>query len=88
MLLERDMKTIAKYAERRKICITPNEAKRLGGERIHSPSGNSVGVQPAAGLRESILFTSLYPLHPQSLRFIGGYAHSTLRVSPVLINFF
>jgi len=83
MLLERDIKTIAKYTERRIMCITPNEAKRLGVKEYHSPSGNSVGVQPATGLRES-----LYPLYPQSLRFIGGYAHSTLRVFPVLINFF
>jgi len=71
MLLERDIKTIVKYAGRRIMCITPNEAQRLGAKEYHSPSGNSVGVQPTTGLRES-----LYPLHPQSLRFIGGYSHS------------
>jgi len=59
MLLETDIKTIMRYAERRIICITPNEAKRLGVKECPSPSGNSIGVQPSSGLRERfcILFT-------------------------------
>ena len=32
MLLETNIKTIVNYAERRIIWVTPNEAKRLGGD--------------------------------------------------------
>jgi len=32
-LLETDIKPVANYAERRIICITPNEAKRLGAKQ-------------------------------------------------------
>ena len=84
MLLNCNIKTIVKYAERRIMCITPNEAKRLGVKEYHSSSGNSVGVQPTSGLRERGCIRT----YPQSLRFIGGYAHSTLRVLSSLIIFF
>ena len=54
-----NFKTVANYAGRRIMWITPNEAKRLGVKECPSPSGNSVGVQPTSGLRERfcILFT-------------------------------
>ena len=54
MLLESDIKAIANYAEKRIMWITPNEAKRLGVKGRRSSSGNSAGVQPASGLRESV----------------------------------
>jgi len=54
MFLESDIKAIANYAERHKMWVTPNEAKRLGVKGRHSSSGNSVGVQPASGLKERV----------------------------------
>jgi len=59
MLLEGNIKIIAKYAERRIMWITPNEAKRLGAKECYSSSGNSVGVQPTSGLRRN--FVSVLP---------------------------
>jgi len=59
MLLEADIKIIAKYAERRIMWITPNEAKRLGVKECYSPAGNSVGVQPTSGLWRD--FVSAFP---------------------------
>ena len=45
MLLETDIKTIANYAERRIMRITPNEAKRLGVKgRRSSATRHSVGM--------------------------------------------
>jgi len=40
MLLATDIKTIVKYAERRIMWITPNEAKRLGVKKIQTLSLN------------------------------------------------
>ena len=44
MFLESDIKTIANYAERCIIWVTPNEAMRLGVKGRCSSSGNSAGV--------------------------------------------
>ena len=44
MLLDTDIKTIANYAERRTMWITPNEAKRLGVKGCHSSIRHSIGM--------------------------------------------
>jgi len=62
MLLDCNIKTIAKYAVRRIMCVTPNEAKRLGVKGCRSSSGNSVGVQPTSGLWERGLYPHLSPI--------------------------
>jgi len=48
----------ANYAERRKMWVTPNEAKRLGVKGRCSSSVNSAVVQPASGLRERVCIFS------------------------------